>query len=158
MCSHYIRVKIILPCSTILYDPQKGENISAQEVEHELSKSTNFDGTIVAVGLKLENFDGYPPMIVLDSKLSGQDFRLPDNFLLLLINSECLTCQAEKSLHKDTNVQKLKSAIENLPRSKQPLFVRWTKTIPLTPTFKIKREQLKQVTEVLSVMLSTFLL
>ena len=39
---------------------KKGENISAQEVEHELSKSTNFAGTIVAVGLKLENFDGYP--------------------------------------------------------------------------------------------------
>ena len=47
---------------------------------------------------------------------------------------------------KDKNVQKLQSAIDELPRSKKPLFVRWTKTIPLTPTFKIKREQLKQVT------------
>ena len=93
----------------------KGENVSAQAVESELRKHTGLTCSLVVIGLKLDNFDGYPPMIALDTEPTVE------------------------------NVESLTKAVAKLPRSQRPVLVRWMKEpMPLTPTFKIKREELKR--------------
>ena len=78
-----------------------------------MKRKTGFTGHTVAVGLQLEKFDGYPPIIITDERKS------------------------------DDSIKKLELAIDSLPKSQRPLFVRWRDEIPLTPTFKVKRNALK---------------
>ena len=94
----------------------KGENVSAQAVESVLKQHTGLTCSLVVIGLKLDNFDGYPPMVTLETEPNVE------------------------------NVELLNAAVAKLPRSQRPVLVRWMKEpMPLTPTFKIKREELKRM-------------
>ena len=78
-----------------------------------MKRKTGFSGHTIAIGLQLDKFDGYPPIIITDEKKT------------------------------EDAIRKLDLGIQSLPKSQRPLFVRWRDEIPLTPTFKVKRTMLK---------------
>lgn len=92
----------------------KGENISTVTIESAVQRVIRNQFVVCAVGVKLSAYDGEAGLLSLNTTVN------------------------------DVKMETIELAMEPLPKYTRPVFLRLTRHMPLTPTLKIKKFELKQ--------------